>query len=247
MKKAAFLLLLMFVGFACKKEGKTNDLIPQKTFKNILVDLYIADGYYMMNYGRILHHNDSANYYKEAVNKYGYTLANFDSTLKYYSTKPKELDAMYDDVITELNKLQQEASVLQQYEMDSSRNLFKKKKEWNLPKDGPREMIPFIVPVKDTGMYTIVVQFRIYNDDQAQNPHLTAYFYYNDTIKKKEHREYFPEISYKKGERLTVVTTHKRNSSKKNKFIKGFILNHDNKTLNFKKHVQIKNIIVVKD
>jgi hypothetical protein len=246
MRKALFIFWLFLTIVSCKNEGRKN-LIPRGKFKDVMVDIYMADGYYMLKYNDLPKQNDTSNYYNDVLKQYGYTRANFDSTLKYYSSRIKELDEIYDDVLTELNKRQQEAYLLQQYDTDSTRNLYKKKKIWSLPKDGPREMIPFKVAIKDTGLYTIVVQLRVYNDDHAKNLRLTSFFWSKDGTKSGR-REYFPTITYKKTRRLVVLSTSKHISGKKKAtHIQGWILNHDNTDTRFKKHVEVKSIIIVKN
>jgi hypothetical protein len=244
--KKTVLLLLFMAGFvSCHKNPESTSLIPRDKFREILTEIYLADGYYMMNYGDIAKHKDTTNFYNDIIRNYGFTRANFDSTLKYYTNKSKKFEAIYDDVITDLNKRQQEIYQLQQYS-DTSRNLFKKKTTWNLPKDGPREMIPFKIAIKDTGLYTIVLQLKVFDDDQTKNLHLTAYYWY-DNGTKNGHIEYFPFIIYKKSKRLVVVSTSKRNRNKKNTHIKGWILNHDNENIDFTKHVEVRAIIVARN
>lgn len=244
MKNIVLLLLLITGVAACKRDPYAKYLIPRDTFREILTDIYMADGYYMMNSGSLSSQIQSHDFYNKIIKDYGYSRANFDSTLRYYSLNAKKLEPVLDEVITQLNKLQQENYSLQQYS-DTTRNLFKKKTTWNLPKDGAREMIPFKIAIKDTGMYTIVVQLKIFDDDQAEDPHLTAYFWYNDGTK-NGHIDYIPFIVYKKTKRLVVLSTSKRNRNKKVTHIKGWILNHDNENINFKKHVEVREIVVTK-
>jgi len=244
-KKIVLSFLIVTGLLSCKKNPKSDYLIPRDKFREILTEIYMADGYYMMNYNDISRHKDTTNFYNDIIKQRGYTRANFDSTLKYYTTRSKKLETIYDDVITDLNKLQQETYQLQQYS-DASRNLFKKKTIWNLPKDGPREMIPFKIAIKDTGLYTIVLQLRVFADDKAKDPHLTAYFWYDDGTK-NGHIEYFPFIVYKKTKRLVVLTTNKRNRNKKVTHIKGWVLNHDNQNQCFTKHVEVRSVIIARN
>lgn len=244
--KNIVLLLLLFVGFAsCKRDPYAKYLIPRDTFREILTDIYLADGYYMMNSGNLANRIESHDFYNKIIKEYGYSKANFDSTLRYYSKNSKKLEPLFDEVITQLNKLQQQTYSLQQYS-DSTRNLFKKKTKWNLPKDGRREMIPFKIAIKDTGAYTIIVQLKVFDDDQTDNLHLTAYFWYADGTK-NGHIEYFPSIAYKKTKRMIVVSTTKRNHNKKVTHLKGWILNHDNMDTTFKKHVEVRSIIITRN
>ena len=245
MKNIVILLFIVAGLISCKPNPASKYIIPRQKFVEILTDIYMVDGYYMMNYNYLTKHKDTTNYYNDVLKQYGYTKASFDSTLKFYSARTKRFETIYDDVITNLNKLQQEVYQLQQF-ADTSRNLFKKKEIWSLPKDGAREMIPFKIAIKDTGLYTIVVQLRLFNDDQAKNPHLTAYFGYDDGTK-NGHIEYFPSIQYKPTKRLVVLSTQRRNRNKKVTYIKGWVLNHDNIDPHFKKHVEVRAIIVAKN
>jgi hypothetical protein len=245
MKNVVLLLLILAGLVSCHGNHHSKHLIPRDKFRNILTDIYMVDGYYMLNSTNWHSHNQNQNFYNSVLKEYGFTVADFDSTLKYYASRSKEFEPIMDDVITQLNKLQQETYMLQQYS-DTSRNLFKQKTHWSLPKDGPREMIPFKIAIKDTGLYTIVVQLKVFHDDQSIDPHLTAYFWYNDGTK-NGHIDYIPFIVYKKTDRFVVLSTSKRNHNKKVTHIKGWVLNHDNIDQNFKKHIEVKSIIVIKN
>jgi len=243
--KNIFILLLAITGLlSCKTDRKSKIIIPGDKLKEILTDIYTVDGYYMMKYNDLARQHDTASYYTEVFKEYGYTKANFDSTMKYYSTRTKKFEAIYDDVITNLNKLQHQIFMLEQY-ADTNRNLFKKKEIWNLPKDDAREMVPFKIAIKDTGLYTIILQLKFWNDDQSIDPHLTAYFWYDDGTK-KGHIDYFPVIQYHPTKRLVVLNTQKITLHLKGTFIKGWVLNHNNIDQHFKKHVEVKAIIIAK-
>jgi hypothetical protein len=244
--KNVVLLLLVITGItSCKPSTDLKPQIPREIFVEILTDIHLADGYYMMRANIPSSHIQNNSLYTNIIKEHGYTRANFDSTLKYYTLNPKKFENIYDDVITQLNKLQQQVFLLQQYS-DTTRNFYKKKSTWHLPKDGQREMIPFKVAVKDTGLYTIIVQLRIFDDDQSKDPHLTAYFWFDDGSK-NGHIEYFPFIVYQKTKRMVVLSTKKRFRNKKITHIKGWVLNHDNKELNFTKHAEVKSIIVARN
>lgn len=239
------LLLLLFVALSSCKKHQSKQIIPKDKFSTILTDIYMVDGYYMLKSNRMYQHDPNSDLYKSVLKRYGYTTEDFDTTMKYYVSQKKAFDPIVDKVITNLNKIQQEVYLLQQY-ADTSRNLFKQKTQWSLPKDGPREMIPFKIAIKDTGMYSIVVQLKVFNDDQSKDPHLTAYFWYDDGTK-KGHIDYIPFIVYKKTDNFVVLSTKKRNRNKKVTHIKGWILNHNNDEISFKKHIEVKSIIIAKN
>lgn len=245
MRNVVLLLCIVAGLVSCHQNHHSKSIIPPDKFRDILTDIYMVDGYYMLNSGNLSQHNLSNNYYNSVLKGYGYTTEDFDTTLKYYTNHSKKFEPLMDDVITQLNKQQQATFMLQQYS-DTSRNLFKKKTQWSLPKDGPREMVPFKIAIKDTGLYTIIVQLKVFGDDQSLDPHLTAYFWYNDGTK-NGHIDYIPFILYKKTERFVVLTTSKRNHNKKVTHIKGWVLNHNNVDQHFRKHIEVKSIIIAKN
>jgi hypothetical protein len=178
--------------------------------------------------------------------RYGYIRACFDSTFAYYTQRPKKFDDIYDEVITELQKLEQENYMLHSFEIDSTRNLYKGRKRWQLPREGITQKIPFSIPIKDSGIYTIRVQLKLLPLDHAMNPRLTAYFWYNDSTK-DGFRDYFPEVAYEKTGKFTVYTTSKARPNKKVKYIKGWFLNYDDKNNISYRFVEVKTIIVARN
>jgi hypothetical protein len=236
------LLSLLLFAFACKTK-KTETIIPKDKFKEILVKLELVDSYYNINYGRFNTLKDT-NYYNPAIAKYGYTRAQFDSTFNYYSRNPEKFEALSDEIINDLQKMEQELYVLNSFETDSVSNLYKGKQRWNLPRNGIITKIPFSVAIKDTGNYNINIRLRLLPEDNANNPRLTAYFWYNDGTK-EGHRELFPEIPYKKTSELTLYKTSKRCKNKKITFIKGWILNYDYHKGSYR-FAEVKNIYIKK-
>jgi Domain of unknown function (DUF4296) len=236
------LLLLLLCAFSCRNK-KTDYIIPKDKFKEILIKLELVDSYYNMNYNRLSNLKDT-NYYNEAIAKYGYNRAQFDSTFKYYTRNPKKFDALSDELINDLQKMEQELYVLNSFETDSASNLYKGKQRWKLPREGIITKIPFSVAIKDTGNYTINVRLRLLPKDHAKKPRLTAYFWYNDGTK-EGHSEFFPEIPYQKTSELTLYKTSKRLKNKKVKFIKGWILNYDYNKGSYR-FAEVKNIFIKK-
>jgi hypothetical protein len=239
------LLSLLLCFASCKNNSKNVCLIPRDTFREILIDLQQVDGYYSMNFGKF-HYNDSSNFYNQVLARYGYTRACFDSTFLYYTRHSKKFDDIYEEVITELQKLEQENYMLHSYEIDTARNLYKGKKHWKLPRDGIVQKIPFSIPIKDSGMYTITVQVKLLPSDYAKNPRLTAYFWYNDSTKEGV-RDDFKEIPYEKTSKFVVYTTSKPRPNKKFKYIKGWFLNYDDKNRISYRFAEVKTIIVARN
>ena len=245
MRNVVLLLLLVTGLVSCHRGHHSKNIIPKDKFSDILTDIYLVDGYYMLKSGPQHQFNENKSLYANVLKGYGFTTEDFDTTLKYYVSQSKTFEPLIDDVITKLNKLQQETYLLQQY-ADTSRNLFKKKTKWSLPKDGMREMIPFKIAIKDTGLYTIIVQLKVFGDDQSENPPSYRLFLVQRCTK-NGHIDYIPCLVYKKTDRFVVLTTKKRNRDKKVTHIKGWVLNHDNIDQNFKKHIEVQSIVVAKN
>jgi hypothetical protein len=240
------LLSLLLCFASCKKASEADYLIPRDTFKKILIDFHQVDGYYSMNYGKFNYHNDTLNFYNQVLAEYGYNRARFDSTYSYYTKHTKKFDEIYEEIITELQKMEQESYLLRSFEIDTARNLYKGKKRWLLPREGITQKIPFSIAIKDSGKYSITVQLRLLPLDNAKNPRLTAYFWYNDNTK-DGFRDYFPKLAYKKTQWFTVYTTSKDRPNKKFTHIKGWILDYDDKHKNSYRFVDLKTIIVARN
>jgi hypothetical protein len=238
-----YTLIILTLFSSCKKNKY---IIPRKPFKNILIELHLADGVYMMNYGKYQIHTDSLNFYNTIFKNYGYTRAQFDSTLKYYTVHPKEFDLIYDGVITELNMLVEEVTQIRDFESDSLDNQFTLRTRWSLPSDGKTTRIPFDIKVKDSAEYTINVYAKKYPDDQSKNLRISAFYQYTDTVSKEIKTEEFPEISYSVDKYYNLYTTTKIYTHKKSGRLRGWILNHDEQKAPFAKHVDIKMIYIKK-
>jgi hypothetical protein len=236
------LLLFLLCAVSCKKGPGPDSIIPRETFKKILIDFHQIDAYYSINYDKTKDHNDSINFYNQILKEYGYKKAEFDSTFSYYTRHAEKFDRIYEEIITELQKMEQEGYMLHSFERDTVLNLYKGKKCWQLPHDGIVQKIPFSIPIKDSGKYSITVQLKLLPLDNAKNPRLTAYFWYNDGSK-EGFRDYFNEVPYNKTKRLTVYSTSKERPNKKVTHIKGWILNYDDYKYSYR-FVDLRTIIV---
>jgi hypothetical protein len=200
----------------------------------------------MMNYGKYQNHTDSLNFYNSIFKSYGYTRAQFDSTLKYYTVHPVEFDQIYEKVVTELNILEEQITRIRNFENDSLNNLFPLKKRWNLPVESKATRIPFDISIEDSNEYTINVYAKKFADDPSKNLRITAYFWYLDDKTKEWKKETFPELAYNAGKDFDLYTISKAYMHKPKGRLRGWILNHDEQGGSFKKHIDIKMIFIEK-
>src|SRR4030042_4378997 len=221
------ILIISFVFFGCRK-NKEKYIIPKDKFKNILVELHLADGIYMHNYSKYLFHNDSLNFYNDIFDIYGYSKEQFDTTMKWYTNHPKQFEIIYDDVVNELNKTEQQYLQLRKLEEDSASNLYKGKKVWVFPKDSLKQHIPFNLRIRDSSTYTIYVFAKVYPDDKTVNPKIVAYYWTNNGTKEGK-RDYFPEVYYHKSKHFVLYSTNLTMPNNKITHLKGYILNNKTK------------------
>jgi len=244
-RKGCLFISISILLLACQKKSQSDFIIPREKFKDILVDIHLIDGFYLANYNAFSFQNDSSNFYTDILKEYGCNLKQFDSTYRYYTHDLKKFDVLYEEVITELNKMQQQSYRLLEMGSDSLRNLYRGKKAWKFPKDGSLQKIPFDIKLKDSANYKITVFLKVFADDQTEDPKLTAYFSY-DNGTKEGGKDYFTETAYKVSRRFVVYTFSKNTPNKKVKKLRGFILDHNNKTKSFKKHIEVKGIYISK-
>ncbi len=210
----------------------------------ILVDIYKANGVMSMNYSFKLDYTlDSSLLYGWVMDKHNITKAQFDSSLVYYTKKTDALNKIYDKVITQLSKMQDNLSSSNKNEETKTNVIWKEKRKYHLPVDGPRSKVPFNVAITETGLYTISAKIQIRNIDQSVNPHITAYFWYNDGSETGK-REYFNVTKLRKDGYSRNYSCSKRLTNKKYTHIKGYILDDDNKEPGFIKQAIVSDLII---
>ncbi len=78
---------------------------------DMLVDIHIADATYaQMRYDSLFRNTPSSNFYYSILEKYQVPDSVFEKSLIYYSSTPKEFEAMYRKVMNKLSVIEQEYS-----------------------------------------------------------------------------------------------------------------------------------------
>lgn len=113
MKKQFFFLLAVFLFVfitSCGKDKK-DYIIPKDDFEQILVDIHLMDGITRQSSLRkkLAKENDSLNYYDAILSSHNYTRPQFDSSMVYYSKNLNKFDDIYENVLSELNRMEAEA------------------------------------------------------------------------------------------------------------------------------------------
>ena len=104
MKYIIYILLFITILNSCSTNNNNNNIIiPADSMANILADIHIADATLneIMNKERFTKVN---NYYYSVLQKHNISRARLDSSISYYSSRGKEYEAIYENVLYILNK-----------------------------------------------------------------------------------------------------------------------------------------------
>lgn len=237
LKITTFFALFLFL--SCSK--KSEYVLSQNKMVNVLTDLHIADAA-----GTQLRHLDldSAGIYNWVFEKNKISSAEFDSSMAYYSRHGDKLIQIYNKVLTNLSKEEADIKEKQVKETDEKiSTVWENTNVYRLPFDGSVNKVPFDVPIKKTGTYTISVKLKILNRDQSISPHLTAHFWSDDGSNEGQVIP-FKEVTYKKSNKTSTYSTTLTLNDKQYTHIKGFVLDHNNPDSNFIKQAEVYSIKV---
>jgi hypothetical protein len=237
------LVLNLFMFSSCS--GKKKYVISKKKMVPILVDIHIADEIFTSRYFQdpdiML---DSAKTYGWIFKKHGITKADFDSSMSYYAENPDMLNDIYTKVIASVSKM--EADLAKAEQEESQRTvIFQDKVVHRLPADDSTGKIPFDVLLTGPGEYKITARVLLQRTDQSVNPHITAYYWYDDGTEAGT-RDYFKPVRLKKTDRPNIYSVSKKLTNTKFTNLRGYILDHDNADTNFVKHAVVMEITVLK-
>ena len=107
-KKIIFVLCLLPLLFSCNDEAVPPGVIDTATLKDFLVEAYLLESY---NSIAVSHNIDTINAftaeaYSSLFQKYGFTQADYDTSMTYYMKHTQMLEDVYSRVTKEL-KLKQ--------------------------------------------------------------------------------------------------------------------------------------------
>jgi len=114
MGKTAIIIVLNIILLSaltnCNNSSKQK-IISGENLNSILVDMHLAEGMHSVNTVVKKHELDKETLYAMILDKHGYTKSEFDSAMSYYSKKrTKMLLKIYDDVMEELSRMDDEAN-----------------------------------------------------------------------------------------------------------------------------------------
>ena len=115
-----FILLLIALcisGIACKRQWEDNkaqkpkDLIPRDKMVAVLTDFHLIESALLYSQYKVVNVKTQGSfYYKKILDKYHITKDQFDRSLDYYSYHLKELESMYEEIIVNYTKMEDESA-----------------------------------------------------------------------------------------------------------------------------------------
>ena len=171
-------ILIGFVFFSCHRIGLKGDIIPQKEFVSILVDIHIMDAmvtdYSLSSY---LHGLDSLTIYSSIMKQHSTTGESFRRTLDWYSQRPQKLSELYDEVFGKINKKDQDLNEqLKLFTSYNKKDIYNSNNHEYLKGDSAKLPEPIVIRTRGEGIYTLDMQIRMLEADKSQNPRVLAYF-----------------------------------------------------------------------
>ena len=236
--------LLININTACKQSR-----IPEDDMVMVLVEVFITDATVATPLittrfaGR-----DSIEYYRPIYHNMGYSEKQFLSTLDFYLQNPDLLDKLLDRVVSKLsimetNLAQRRSREKEGREISRKDNLWTKKRNWVLPRDGKHETLPFKIPVKGLGVYTISANIRLYPVDGSEQPEMNAWFIAkgDDGVEFIHSKEVIPLEKDGNNNRLTLTKILLDNEVT---HIEGNIIHHSPSNGKWHKRADISEIVI---
>lgn len=243
--KYFFLLSAFMLLVSCGEHQPPRGLIPEKDMEKILTDIHIADAITQMGEIRQkTHYSDSLRYAQQVLGRYGYTLKQFDSTISWYAGYPEEFNKLYEKVINRLSR--EEGDLTAHFEdslkTTSGANLWNGKDNYKLPEEGQQSKINFNIPFYGPGIYCLSAEIKIYPDDQAINPHMTAWV--RSEKDPEAGRRMFPFVPVRRDNLFSTYTLCDTIKDSTYTSFEGFVLDHTPMPGLWKKHAEVKNITI---
>ncbi len=198
LKRTAIAMLMCAVVVGCKDEKE----IPEEDLINIFHDAFIANAY-LTQQGAIP--NDSVIVYEPILEKYGYTVEEFQRALEELSLRKS---ARVSDLLTKASeRLEAEAAIEKQriVVLDTIENIAKREYTRVLHYDSLihvkrlKDTTKLRISVKDIvpGDYTVSFKYNIDTLDKNRNSRVELYLLKNDTIELKRHTQML--VRYREG------------------------------------------------
>ncbi|MEE4115121.1 MAG: DUF4296 domain-containing protein [Marinilabiliaceae bacterium] len=240
--------LLLLSALSCNENrpAKPAIIIKPEPMVDILTDLYLVDG--LLNVPEIrraFQQKDSVEAYMEIIEGYGFSKEEFDTNLEYYFlSKPKKFEAIYDDVLDRLSRMEDENIQASKPEETLIRNLWNQKTSFRLPDDGISNPVNFAISIPGTGKYTLKFRANIFEDDQSEDLATEVYFWYDDGSEDGV-RDYWDIHLYEKSSRTKNITLEKTLADSLYTELRGELLHFSPKSGHWEMHSSLTGISLI--
>ena len=222
---------------------KPDPVISPDQMKNILTDMYLTDGLMTVpEIRKAFEKKDSVEVYMDVIAEYGYTKEEFDENLRYYFTsKQKKFEQIYAGVMDNLSVKEDENKMANLNRTSEVSNLWGLKPSYRLPDDGIANPIKFVVPIRNTGTYTLRYRINVFEDDQSVDLSTDIYFWYDDGTEEGA-RLYWDKYIYEKTGRTRPITLVRQLDDSRYTQIRGELLSHSPKSGHWEMHSSVSGI-----
>ena len=111
-----FAFTLLFVGCATKDEDQ---IIGKEKFAEVLTAIHLADATLAVSDLQVNRDTTAIEYYyNDVLVKYGVTQRQIENSFKYYATKPRQFEKIYETVSENLAKMESEFNEKQKEEKE---------------------------------------------------------------------------------------------------------------------------------
>ncbi len=198
----AVVLNVFFESCGNRPEGVLNS----RKMEDLLVEMHVLEGTLRASGNYYGSGSDTRQYYDVLFEKYGVSLADFDSSLVWYTKHPKEFERIYVNVMGRIDTLGADVRRGKYHPVDSSArsgeiNLWNKATKYVLTKDSARTKLEFKIEnieLLPNDLYKLSFLRRGAPSDSSRNPHAVLYVNYagdvvdsiytrtpNDSIKRR--------------------------------------------------------------
>jgi hypothetical protein len=101
--------IILLVTISCSNNEDNQKIIDKSTMIEVLVDIHLADA--TLSIANLKINRDTSEielYYGDVLKKYRITQNQIDNSLKYYTSRPKEFEKIYEKVSEKLAKMESE-------------------------------------------------------------------------------------------------------------------------------------------
>lgn len=239
------LLAFVIASLSCGKPRT----IPENDMVKILSKIYITDGITFLPEKHTLFGRDTIAYYEPIIESYGYTTQQFDSSMKYYAYHTEKLDEIFDRVVIELSKMEEQVRINpknlakdQSVIPDTVENLWPHKSYWNMAVDyGQNRSLGFDVPVKGLGDYTLSFDAQLFPDDSSVECRMNAFWFIADNVQ-RDYRDVAKVQLYPKDGVVHHYSFTFSYTDDQYTHLKGWLYDNANKNQNFNRHAVFNNI-----